>query len=218
MRQITRKIDRVWSNLLENKSIGYLVRAKIEQNISLVISNISSSFMGNRQLANHNTDDIRYNLNKIMKANPQDGEFSSENIEVMLLENRQKLNIRLLKNSEDLLEAVRKLQEVHQKIMAANDDVIKFNGKMISISIDALAGHPPLNVPKNNEEQLDEKLNKLKKGCALSAKKYERLMTDVEAVFQENLSAQEKINLKRQSILTNRRAISQSRKDIDTFL
>ena len=55
----------LWADLLEMKSIGYLIRAKIEQNLSLVISNISSSFMGNRQLANHNTDDVRYNLNKI---------------------------------------------------------------------------------------------------------------------------------------------------------
>ena len=50
----------LWADL-EMKSIGYLIRAKIEQNLSLVISNISSSFMGNRQLANHNTDDVRYN-------------------------------------------------------------------------------------------------------------------------------------------------------------
>ena len=55
----------LWAELLEMKSIGYLIRAKIEQNLSLAISNISSSFMGNRQLANHNTEDVKFNLNKI---------------------------------------------------------------------------------------------------------------------------------------------------------
>ena len=50
----------LWADLLEMKLIGYLT-SKIEQNLSLVISNISSSFISNRQLANHNTDDVRYN-------------------------------------------------------------------------------------------------------------------------------------------------------------
>ena len=69
--QSGKKIDATWSKLLEDKSIGYLIRAKIEQNISLVLSNISSSFMGNRQLANHNTDDIKFNLTKILNANSE---------------------------------------------------------------------------------------------------------------------------------------------------
>ena len=58
-------LNNLWAELLEQKSFAYLVRSKIEQNLNLVISNITASFLGNRQLANHNTEDIKYNLEKI---------------------------------------------------------------------------------------------------------------------------------------------------------
>jgi hypothetical protein len=218
MRKINKKIEKIWSHLLENKSIGYLIRAKIEQNISLVISNISSSFMGNRQLANHNTDDIRYNLNKILESNPPSNVLSEENIELLLLEHRQKLNTRLLKNSEDLLKAVINLQTVHKKIMKTNDEVISFNSKMIAISIEALTDQPTVNIPQIDEIELNERLDRLEKNCSSTEKKYDSLMKDVELTFQNNLNAQEEINSKRHNILINRRAISQCRSDIDTFL
>ena len=104
--------ESLWAELLEMKSIGYLIRAKIEQNLSLVISNISSSFMGNRQLANHNTDDLRYNLNKICNLKfDKTGELPA-NIQLKFLKHRQRLNQQLLSNSEAMLSAVESLQKV----------------------------------------------------------------------------------------------------------
>ncbi len=93
----------LWADLLEMKSIGYLIRAKIEQNLSLVISNISSSFMGNRQLANHNTDDVRYNLSKICSIKFDKSEVLPKLIQLKFLKHRQKLNRQLISNSAAML-------------------------------------------------------------------------------------------------------------------
>ena len=64
-----KKFEKLWSEILHTKSFAHLLRAKIEQNLALLISNINSSLMGNRQLANQNTEDVHYNLTKIVKSN-----------------------------------------------------------------------------------------------------------------------------------------------------
>ena len=69
MREISEKIEKNWASLLNQRSQNYLVRSKIDQNIAIANSNLSASFMGNRQLANHNTADIKYNLTKIAENN-----------------------------------------------------------------------------------------------------------------------------------------------------
>ena len=86
----------LWADLLEIKSFGYLIRAKIEQNLSLVISNISSSFMGNRQLANHNTDDVRYNLNKICST-----KFDKTEVLPKLIQKSQREHLLIINNHID---------------------------------------------------------------------------------------------------------------------
>ena len=64
MDKLKEKIEKSWASLLNQRSQNYLVRSKIDQNIAIANSNLSASFMGNRQLANHNTADIKYNFTK----------------------------------------------------------------------------------------------------------------------------------------------------------
>ena len=208
----------LWADLLEMKSIGYLIRAKIEQNLSLVISNISSSFMGNRQLANHNTDDVKHNLNKICSVKFDKTEVLPKYIQLKFLKHRQKLNKQLISNSAAMLDAVENLQEVHKKIMKTNEEIIKFNSEIINLSTQLLADE---NLDSNynlDSEAMNIDLDSLEKQCVKSKKDCEKLTKKIDVVFRQNLESQQTILNKRQKIMKNRKNISETRKQINLFL
>ena len=208
----------LWADLLEMKSIGYLIRAKIEQNLSLVISNISSSFMGNRQLANHNTDDVRYNLNKICSIKSDKTEVSPKLIQLKFLKHHQKLNKQLISNSAAMLDAVENLQEVHKKIMKTNEEIIKFNSEIINLSTKLLADE---NLDSNynlDSKAMNIELDSLEKQCVKSKRDCQKLTKKVDVVFSQNLESQQTILNKRQKIMKNRKNISDTRKQINLFL
>lgn len=210
--------ESLWAELLEMKSIGYLIRAKIEQNLSLVISNISSSFMGNRQLANHNTDDLRYNLNKICNLKfDKTGELPA-NIQLKFLKHRQRLNQQLLFNSEAMLSAVESLQEVHSKIMKTNEEVIRFNSEIIELSAQLLADDNLEVNSSQEDEDINLQLGKLEKECKKSRRSCEKLTQKIDVFFEQNLKSQQTISSKRQRIMENRKKISETRKQINLFL
>ena len=52
------KLYALESTVMWNKAQAYRERAMIEENRALVLKNYSAAFMGNRQMANQNTDDI----------------------------------------------------------------------------------------------------------------------------------------------------------------
>ena len=210
--------EALWADLLEMKSIGYLIRAKIEQNLSLVISNISSSFMGNRQLANHNTDDIKYNLNKICNIKLDKTEVLPKLIQLKFLKHRQKLNKQLISNSAAMLDAVENLQEVHKKIMKTNEEIIKFNSEIINLSTQLLADE---NLDSNynlDSKDTNTELDSLEKQCVKSKRDCEKLTKKIDVVFRQNLESQQTILNKRQKIMKNRKNISETRKQINSFL
>ena len=212
-----KKIGILWADLLEIKSLGYLIRAKIEQNISIVLSNISSSFMGNRQLANHNTDDIKFNIEKIIGSKFGEADKVSKLIQLRFLNHRQKLNKRLLSNSEDLLFAIENLQSVQKKIMSTNEEIIRFNTSAIELSSNLLSEDHDLGEDKR-KISVDEELDKLMKSCSMSRKKCQILTKKIEDVFEANTKAQLEVQSKREKIMTNRRNISELRKVIDVFI
>lgn len=215
---LKKKIENLWAELLETKSVGYLIRAKIEQNLSIVLSNISSSFMGNRQLANHNTDDLKFNLNKIVSSKFEPTHKASKSIELLFLKHRQKLNMRLIANSEDLLSTVEQLQLIHQKIMRTNEEVIRFNSSLLELSTELIGDENTLDQKSVDDETLKDKLNEMEKAVKSSKKKCDKIMAKVDLLFTKNILAQENIQEKRQAIMKNRKLISETRKMIDIFL
>ena len=212
-----KKIGILWADLLEIKSLGYLIRAKIEQNISIVLSNISSSFMGNRQLANHNTDDIRFNIEKIIGSKFDEADKVSKLTQLRFLKQRQKLNKRLISNSDDLLSAIENLQSVQKKIMSTNEEIIRFNTSTIELSSNLLSENHAFDEDER-KISVDEELDKLLKACSMSRKKCEILTKKIEEVFEINTKAQLEVQSKREKIMTNRQNITELRKLIDVFI
>ena len=127
MEKLTDKMEKIWSSLLNQKSKNYLLRSKIDQSIAITISNLSASFLGNRQMANHNTEDIKYCLNEIIEKNSTEPDVTKLNVNLIFMKHRQRLNKRLVENSKILIAAIEQLQLAHQRVMKTNEEIVKFN-------------------------------------------------------------------------------------------
>ena len=212
-----KKIDKNWTSLLRQRSRNYLVRSKLDQNIAITHSNLSASFMGNRQLANHNTADIRFNLNKIAENNLAGDNQEEENIELVFLKHQQKLNKRLLENSEQLVSALEQLQLAHQRVMKTNEDIIKFNTGLIESTAKIIQkGELPREM-QLSEENIQIELDKIEKLVTVTDKKIEKLQARVDKISKENEKLSSELNLKREKIIENRELISSLRADLSIW-
>ena len=209
-----KKIERNWTSLLRQRSRNYLVRSKLDQNIAITHSNLSASFMGNRQLANHNTADIRFNLNKIAEYNLPGDSLERENIELTFLKHQQKLNKKLLENSEQLVNALEQLQSAHQRVMKTNEDIIKFNSGLIESTVKVIQEGELPHEMQLSEENIKIELDKIEKTITATDEKIEKLIARVEEISKENGKLSSELNLKREKITENRELISSLRADL----
>ena len=217
MEKLTDKMEKIWSSLLNQKSKNYLLRSKIDQSIAITNSNLSASFLGNRQMANHNTDDIKYSLNKIIEKNSTEPDAIKLNVNLIFLKHQQKLNKRLVENSKILIAAIEQLQLAHQRVMRTNEEIVKFNSSMIEttseiISTNELPIHLRLGV-----SEIQSEVEKIEKGCLLSDKTTQILIKQIEDICMENDSLSEELNKKREKIIKNRKHISGVRADLSIW-
>lgn len=61
-------IFQIEAQVMANKALAYQSRSIIEENRLMILSNYTAAFMGNRQLANSNTDEIFNNRAEILNA------------------------------------------------------------------------------------------------------------------------------------------------------
>ena len=217
MNKQLKKIEKNWTALLRQRSRNYLVRSKLDQNITITHSNLSASFMGNRQLANHNTADIKFNLNKIAEYNLKGDNLEGENIELTFLKHQQKLNKRLLENSEQLVNALEQLQSTHRRVMKTNEDIIKFNTGLIESTVKVIQeGELPREM-QLSEENIKIELDKIEKTITATDKKIEKLLARVDEISKENGKLSSELNLKREKITENRELISSLRADLSIW-
>ena len=173
--------------------------------------------MGNRQLANHNTADIRFNLNKIAEYNLTGDNLEGENIELTFLKHQQKLNKRLVENSEQLVNALEQLQSAHQRVMKTNEDIIKFNTGLIESTVKVIQeGELPREM-QLSEENIKIELDKIEKTITATDKKIEKLLARVDEISKENGKLSSELNLKREKIIENRELISSLRADLSIW-
>ena len=217
MDEIKRTIDKNWSFLLRQRSKNYLARSTLDQNIAIINGNLSASFVGNRQLANHNTADIRFNLNKIAERDLTKTEFEEENIELVFLKHQQKLNKRLVENSEQLVKAAEQLQLAHKRVMKTNEDIIKFNSNLIESTSEVIeTGELPKEMQLGGES-IKIELNKIEKAISATDKKVENLLTRVDEIAKENEKLSQELDVKRKKITENRELISSLRADLSLW-
>ena len=217
MDEIKSIIDRNWSFLLRQRSKNYLARSKLDQNIAIINGNLSASFVGNRQLANHNTADIKFNFDKIAEHDLIKTKFEEENIELVFLRHQQKLNKRLVANSEQLVKAAEQLQLAHKRVMKTNEDIIKFNSNLIESTSEVIeTGELPKEMQLSGEN-IKIELNKIEKTISTTDKKVENLLARVDEIAKENEKLSQELDVKRKKITENRELISSLRADLSLW-
>jgi len=217
MEKLIDKVEKIWSSLLNQKSKNYLLRSKIDQSIAITNSNLSASFLGNRQMANHNTDDIKYCLNEIIEKNSTGPNETKLNVNLIFLKHRQKLNKRLVENSKILIAAIEQLQLAHQRVMKTNEEIVKFNTSMIDATSSIISTNElPIQL-RLSVSEIQAELEKIEKGCLLSDKTTQKLITQIEHICMENNLLSEELNKKREKIIKNRDRISGIRADLSIW-
>merc|ERR1712232_1176924 len=121
-----------------NKENVYEQRAEIESNRCLILRNFASAFIGNRQMANQNTDDIYKNRTAILQNIRVDGavqqNFRNSKInesKIEYIQHRCLLNNRVAKGNVQLSAVNDKLIALNTEIMKSNEEVVSFNSKNI---------------------------------------------------------------------------------------
>ena len=217
MEKLTDKMEKIWSRLLNQKSKNYLLRSKIDQIIAVTNSNLSASFLGNRQMANHNTDDIKYCLNKIIDKNSAEPDATKLNVDLIFLKHRQKLNKRLVENSKILIAAIEQLQMAHQKVMRTNEEIVKFNSSMLETTSEIIAANELPFQLRLGESEIQSELEKVEKGCLSSDKTTQKLINQVEDLWMKNDLLSEELDQKREKMIKNRDRISGVRADLSIW-
>jgi len=217
MEKLTDKMEKIWSRLLNQKSKNYLLRSKIDQSIAATNSNLSASFHGNRQMANHNTDDIKYCLNKIIDKNSAEPDATKLNVDLIFLKHRQKLNKRLVENSKILIAAIEQLQMAHQRVMRTNEEIVKFNISMLETTSEIISTNELPFQLRLGESEIQSELEKVEKACLLSDKTTQKLIKQVEGLSMKNSLLSEELDQKREKIIKNRDRISGVRADLSIW-
>ena len=217
MEKLTDKMEKIWSRLLNQKSKNYLLQSKIDQSIAVTNSNLSASFLGNRQMANHNTDDIKYCLNKIIEKISAEPDATKLNVDLIFLKHRQKLNKRLVENSKILIAAIEQLQMAHQRVMRTNEEIVKFNLSMLETTSEIISTNELPFQLRLGESEIQSELEKVEKGCLSSDKTTQKLMKQVEDLWMKNDLLSEELDQKREKIIKNRDRISGVRADLSIW-
>ena len=140
-----KRIFSIDAEVMTNKALIYSSRAIIEENRSMILSNYSAAFMGNRQLANHNTDEIfknrqaildNVNVRTIAESNFINAQKNRASLD--FLEHRSKLNSEVLDISKEIAEINSKLIKINERIMASNQNIVDFNSEQIDINTELL--------------------------------------------------------------------------------
>ena len=217
MEKLTEKMGKIWAKLLNQKSKNYLLRSKIDQIIAVTNSNLSASFLGNRQMANHNTDDIKFCLNKIIDKNSAEPDATKLNVDLIFLKHRQKLNKRLVENSKILIAAIEQLQMAHQRVMRTNEEIVKFNSSMLETTSEIISTNELPFQLRLGESEIQSELEKVEKGCLSSDKTTQKLIKQVEDLWMKNDLLSEELDQKREKIIKNRDRISGVRADLSIW-
>ena len=193
------------------------MRSKIDQNIAITKSNLTASFLGNRQLANHNTADIRYCLNEIVQKNSAEPDTTKLNVELLFLRHQQKLNKQLMENSKALILAIEQLQQAHQRVMKTNEEIVRFNSSMLEATGEIIStDHLPIEMRLDTDEMHTE-VEKIEKSCLLSDKTAQKLMLQIEEITVKNDLLSEELSRKREKIIKNRDCVTGVRADLSIW-
>jgi len=201
------------SMVMNNKHGIYAERAMIEENRALIAKNYAAAFLGNRQEANTNTDEIFKNRKAILDGLPADtpvkvnfNNSMANEAKVDFLEHRSGLNSRVESVSEEMSKINALLIEVNHHIMENNAGIVAFNAKNIELNNKLLDGTISAAdaTPESNAARVKSNSERIAKIKGVAEANKGRIATLLE-----------KVNANRVEILKNTDAIYQRRAEIN---
>jgi len=199
------KLHELYLDVMTNKSKLQTIRSIIEENRALVLKNYAGAFIGNRQVANQNTDDIFKNRIAILDALKTEGQVQ-ENFRnskyneatIDFLEHRSLLNNRVAKVNEEMAKVNAKLIEVNSAIMTSNGEIVTFNEQKIITNQNLLLGVV--------EEKATPEAN---------AKRIEENVKRIQVISDRNAKYEDKVEAALIKAMENRAAIEANAKVVD---
>jgi hypothetical protein len=219
-------IFNIESEVMTNKALVYQSRSMIEENRHMILSNYSAAFVGNRQLANQNTDDIFGNREYILGQHLAKDETEKNYVaaqqnlaKLEFLQHRSKLNSSVLGISEKMEKINQLLVETNEEIMAANKSIVAFNKENIAFNRNLLSGAlMPSNASVKGNAKIISKNKKLMKEISNSALSNRSRMQKLVKASLKNSTAlinnKNEIADRRDEILENRELMSANRRKI----
>ena len=230
IRQNRKKLYELENQVLWNKAQAYGERSMIEENRSLILKNYAAAFLGNRQMANQNTDDIFRNRKAILQSlkasTPVAENFRNAHLNqahIDYLEHRSVLNSRVVDVSEKLSEINRLLIQVNKAIMESNAELTNFNAKNIELNKSYLNGklHPEKAKPADNAKLVKSNSKRISETLARANSNKAHLAGLDKAVRANRaviLKNSDEIYKRRELINKNHKAISENQKRIATLI
>jgi hypothetical protein len=219
IQQNKKRIFKIDADVMTNKANAYLSRSIIEENRMMILSNYSAAFLGNRQLANSNTDEVFDNRNAILSNYKAKNEVEENYINAQknkasldFLKHRSELNTALLKVSEEMAAVNAKLIAINKKIMDANQSIVDFNAVQIATNKALINGGLK---PQSAKPASNAKIIKANKSAMVSLEKNvknnRKRMADLMSKSEKNADAlmqnKGQIKQRRKAALANREKI-----------
>lgn len=130
-----------------NKAKAYSLRSKVAENAALIAKNYNAAFLGNRQLANENTDALFRNrialfqclpTNTDVERNYREAKINQAKLE--FLDHRSTLNGQVLSISQDQAALNAQAIAINRRIMETNESIREKNSALIAENT-SLIGH-----------------------------------------------------------------------------
>lgn len=213
-----------------NKTNAYSTRSAIEENRALILKNYTAAFMGNRQLANQNTDDIFRNRKTILSSLDAQSDVQKNFVESSLneasidfLEHRADLNASVLEVNRMMAEVNSKLIEINSRIMKSNESIVAFNSRNLALNSKLLASGLSTGTATSasNAKRIARNKERLAKILKI-AKANSATILGLLKIASKNRSAIEKnaatILVRRKGIEDNRKKITQNQAKVSKMI
>jgi hypothetical protein len=221
-----RAIFELEGDVHHNKARCYHLRSQVAENASLIKKNYDAAFLGNRQLANENTEALFRNRLALAQSLPSstDVEVNAREatincVKLQYLEARSKLNGDVLAITQEMsnvnaqnIAINRRIMELNESIKNSNADLIAENTKWIESG--GCCGAP---TPESNAEKVANnaaKIASIKARVATNNGLFERLQASVDENRANILENAKQIAERRIAIAHNHDLIAANRSRI----
>jgi len=225
-----RKIFELENRVRSNRSQAYATRALVTENAALINKNYQAAFMGNRQLANQNTEDLFRNRFAIIRNIQAKTDVEANYKEALMnkakldfLEHRSKLNERVLSVSDKIAALNRQAIGINRDVMDGNETIAEFNAKQIALNSKLLAEGVDASkaTPESNAHLIAENKARIEAVTKRSLANKERV-AQLEETTQNNRTSirsnAESIHARRERIQENRKKIEANQDKVAKFI